>query len=326
MKKIILNSVKVAISVGLLAYLIFLADLEKILITLRVVKLQYFALAVLAFVFCVVLLSRRWQILLNQVEIHPKFSTLINFYFIGFFFNNFLPTTIGGDVSRAYNVAKISGKKAYSIGTILLERMMGLLATLTLASLSMFWVMKYFHTQRIVFITIALLGFIVFVLVNLLVPSTFNFTSKVLRRITIFNIGERVQNVLSTVHSYRENKKIILFAYLISLCSQITLILMNFVLARALDLQNVTVGFLFIVVPVTFILGLFPSVNGLGVRDSGYVFLLTKVGLSPAEALSLSFLNTLVPILMSLYGGLLLIFYRRKKKMEPFSEMKAEIE
>jgi uncharacterized protein (TIRG00374 family) len=326
MKKIILNSLKVTISVGLLAYLIYLADIEKILVTLRVVKLQYFALALSAFILCVFLLSRRWQILLNQVKIYPKFNTLVNFYFIGFFFNNFLPTTIGGDVSRAYNAAKISGKKADSIGTILLERMMGLLATLTLASLSMFWVMKYFHTPRIIFLTVALLGFIIFVLANLLIPTTFNFTIKILKRITVFNLGDRVKNVLSTVHSYRENKKIILFAYLISLCSQATLILMNYVLAQSLHLQNVTLGFLFIVVPVTFILGLFPSVNGLGVRDSGYVFLLTRVGLSPAEALSLSFLNTLVPVVMSLYGGLLLIFYRHKKEMEPFREMKAEIE
>jgi len=326
MKKIILNSLKVAISVGLLVYLVYLADINKILVTLRVVNVNYFGLALLFFLFGVTLLSKRWQILLNQVKIYPKFNLLINYYFIGFFFNNFLPTTIGGDVSRAYNMAKFSGKKTYSIGTILLERIMGLLATLTLASVSMFWVTQYFHTPRIIILTIALLGFIIFVLVNLLIPSTFDFTSRILKKIAAFNVGDRIQKVLSTIHSYRENKKVILFAYLISLCSQSTLILMNYILAQALDLQNVTLGFLFIVVPVTFILGLFPSVNGLGVRDSGYVFLLTRVGLSPAEALSLSFLNTLVPVLMSLYGGLLLIFYRHKKEMEPFSEMKAEIE
>lgn len=326
MKKIISNSLKVAISVGLLAYLVYLADINKILSTLKVVNVKYFGLALLLFLLGVTLLSKRWQILLNQVKIHTKFNQLVNYYFIGFFFNNFLPTTIGGDVSRAYNIAKVSGKKTYSIGTILLERIMGLLATLTLASVSMFWVMQYFHTPRIIVLTIAFLGLIIFVLLNLLIPSTFDFTSRILRKIAVFNIGNRIQEVLSTIHSYRENKKIILFAYLISLCSQITLILMNYILAQALDLKSVTLGFLFIVVPVTFILGLFPSINGLGVRDSGYVFLLTRVGLSPAEALSLSFLNTLVPVLMSLYGGLLLIFYRHKKEMEPLSEMKAEIE
>lgn len=326
MKKIISNILRVVVSVGLLIYLIYLADIDKIYNTLKIVDPGYFGLALIFFMVCIVLLTKRWQILLNQIKIPNSFGQLFNFYFIGYFFNNFLPTTIGGDVSRAYNVAKVSGKKADSVGTILLERMMGLLATLTLASLSMFWVIKYFHSSRIIILTVALLAFVIFVLINLLVPSTFNFTSRILKKITIFNVGDNIQKVLSIIHLYRENKKIILAAFVISLCSQTTLILMNYILAQALSLHNVTLGFLFIVIPVTFILGLFPSVNGLGVRDSGYVFLLTRVGLSPAEALSLSFLNTLVPVLISLYGGLLLIFYRHKRSIESLSEMKAEIE
>lgn len=324
-KKIIKTTLRVVISVGLLVYLILLADIQNIYNTLKLVDVKYFGLAVLFFLICVMLLTVRWQILLNQLKIRHKFRLLANFYFIGYFFNNFLPTTIGGDVSRAYNVARVSGQKANSVGSILLERMMGLLATLTLASMSMFWVIQYFHTPRIIFLTIALLVGIVLVLVNILVPSTFNFTSNILKKIKVFAVGDKIQKVLSSIHSYRENKKIILFAFLISLVSQFTLIMMNYILAIALNLEEVTLGFLFIVVPITFILGLFPSVNGLGVRDSGYVFLLTRIGLSPAEALSLSVLNTLVPVLVSLYGGLLLVFYRQRKEMESFEEMKVEL-
>lgn len=325
-KKIISNTVRVLISGGLLIYLIILADINKIYNNLKIVDLRFFGIAVVFFLVCLVFLTKRWQILLNQLKINQKFKLLANFYFIGYFFNNFLPTSIGGDISRAYNVAKVSGQKANSIGSIILERMMGLLATLTLASISMFWVIKYFHTPRIIYLTVALLIFIVFVLVNLLIPSTFRFTSTILEKIKILNIGERLNGVLKSVHSYRENKKIILFAFLISVASQFIFILMNYTLAQALHLEKITIGFLFIVIPITFILGLFPSVNGLGIRDSGYVFLLTRVGLSPAEALSLSVLNTLVPLLASLYGGLLLFFYRQKKEIESLDDMKAELE
>lgn len=326
MKRILLNVIRVVVSVGLLVYLIHLADLDKIYTSLQKVDLKYFGLALLIFMVGLLLLTKRWQILLNQVKIPQKFSRLINFYFIGYFFNNFLPTTIGGDVSRAYYVAKASGKKPHSIGTILLDRMMGLLATLTLAAVSMFWVFQYFHTSRIIIFTILLFAFVIFVLLNLLIPSTFNFTSRVLRKIRFFNLGEKIQKVLATIHEYRESKKTILYVFIISIASQVTLIVMNYVLAQALNLELVTLGFLFLVIPVTFIMGLFPSVNGLGVRDTGYVLLLTRIGLSPAEALSLSILNTLVPVLISLYGGLLLIFYRQKKAIEPLREMKAEVE
>lgn len=325
-KKIISNLFRVLISGGLLIYLIILADVNKIYNILKVVDLKFFGIAILFFLVCLTFLTKRWQILLNQLKINQKFKLLANFYFIGYFFNNFLPTSIGGDISRAYNVAKVSGQKANSIGSILLERMMGLLATLTLASISLFWVIKYFHTSRIIYLTLALFILIIFLLANLLIPATFKFTSAILEKIKIFAIGERINRVLRSIHSYRENKKIILFAFLISLVSQFSLIMMNYTLARALHLEEITLGFLFIVIPITFILGLFPSINGLGVRDSGYVFFLTRVGLTPAGALSLSVLNTLVPLLVSLYGGLLLLSYRHKKEIVSFEEMKAELE
>jgi uncharacterized protein (TIRG00374 family) len=323
MNRIILNILRVAISVGLLAYLIYLADIEKLYLTLKTVNTQFFLLALFIFFICLNLLSKRWQILLSKLEIKSPYKLLFNFYFIGFFFNNFLPTSIGGDVSRAYNVAKISGKKAISIGVVLLERILGLLATLTLASVSTFWVMKFFHTPRIIFLTLTMFAIVIFLLVNLLFKRSFNFTGKLLGKITIFNIGDRIHRILETIHSFRNNKRTIIKAYLISLTSQILFIVMNYILAKSLNLQQVSLGFLFIVVPVSFLLSLFPSINGLGVRDSAYVFLLTRIGVSPAEALSLSFLNTFVPILFSLYGGILLIFYRNNKSLQTLTGMKS---
>ena len=85
MKKIILNSLRVTVSVGLLAYLIYLADVDKIVKSLKAADARYFGLALLFFLFGVALLSKRWHILLNQVEIRAKYSQLVNFYFIGFF-------------------------------------------------------------------------------------------------------------------------------------------------------------------------------------------------------------------------------------------------
>lgn len=326
MKKVFLNILRVAISIGLLVYLVLLADINKIIETLKIVNPGLFGLALLAFFICLLILSTRWKTLLDQFDIHPKFGLLLNFYFIGYFFNNFLPTSIGGDVSRAYNVAKVSGKKASSVGAILLERMMGMLATLTLASLSMFWVIRYFHTTKIIYVTITMLIIVIFILINLLHPATFNFTSRVLSKITIFHLGDKINRVLGSIHSYRENKMAIVRAFILSLMSQTTLIFMNYILAKALNLDHVSLGFLFIVIPVTFLLSLLPSINGLGVRDLGYVSLLTRIGVTPAEALSLSFLNTLVPIIHSLYGGLLLIFYRHKQGFEDIGKIESEMD
>ncbi len=325
MKKIAVNSLRVIVSFGLLAYLIHLANLQKIFETLRLVDFSYFGLAVLFFLVALLFFTLRWQVLLQQSGLSPGYWHLLVFYLIGYFLNNFLPTTIGGDVSRAFNAAKSHGDKAASFGIVLFERILGVLATLTLGSLSLIWAARYFHSYRLIIITVALLAFVLFTLFNLLNPRLFNFTSSILLRITIFNLGDKLHQVLSTIHAFRNSKQTIFFGYLISVTCQLLLILMNYVLALSLGLHEVTISYLFLVIPVTFVMGLFPSINGLGVRDTGYVLLLPRLGVSPAEALSLSFLNTLIPMLVSTVGGLLMIFYRHKSAADAADELDASI-
>ena len=60
-----------------------------------------------------------------------------------------------------------------------------------------------------------------------------------------------------------------------------------------------------------------PSINGLGVRDAGYVLILKPQGVIPSQALSLSFLATVIPILVSLLGGIFFLFYKSKGVQAP---------
>jgi len=314
MKKTLFYIVRFAVSIGLLGYLIYLADLKRVMATLRHTQGFFFLLAVVFFLLGLFLLTGRWKILLAKSNIYPGFGKLLVFYLIGYFFNNFLPTTIGGDVSRAILVAQLSERRAESVGIVLFERIMGLLATLTLASLSLLWVLPYFHTRRIVYLTFSLLIFVSVILAFLFSNRIFRFIVRVLDKIEFFRLGDRMNRVLSSIHIFRHHKFSVVKAFGLSLCGQISFIFMNLMLAQSLNLHQVSLGFLFLVIPVAFLLGLFPSINGLGVRDTGYVFLLTRIGLDPAQALSLSFLNTLVPMLMSILGGIFFIFYRSRTR------------
>ncbi len=134
-------------------------------------------------------------------------------------------------------------------------------------------------------------------------------------------MGDKIIKVFDTLHFYRNKKRILLGIYFYSLLAQFTLIVMNFILARALGLNQISFGYLILVVPITFVIGLLPSINGIGVRDTGYVLLLTRIGLQPAEILSLSFTVTIIPIILSIAGGLSFLFYRQKgMKLSPLDE------
>ncbi len=312
MKKWVFQTVRIGISVGLLAYLISLADWHNIYATLAQTNGKYLLLAIGAFLIGVVFLAIRWQALLTILGTSLPLVTLYRFYLIGYFFNNFLPTTIGGDVMRALLVAQLNHQRAESVGMVLLERFLGFVAIITLGALSLFWVSTYFSTPRIIYLTLVLIGLTVFIFYLLFHPQFFAWMTRLFEKIQWLRLGDRLSRVFGSIHQFREYKIRILQTFVLSLLSQVSFIMMNYLLARSLGFQQVTFEFLLLVIPTAFLLGLFPSINGLGVRDSGYVFLLKRVGLTPAQALSLSFLNTLVPMLVSLVGGVLFLTYRHK--------------
>ncbi len=317
MKKWILNIARIAISVGLLLYLIYIADFQKILLELQALSPGPLLLAMLAFVCSVVFLTFRWMILLRSYGIQIGYPRLLVFYFIGFFFNNFLPTSIGGDLSRAYYLSQHSGQRAVSIGSVFLERVIGLLATLSLAGISLFWLIDYFHTQKIIYFTVLLVAGLAVFLALVMSRRLYRRFSKLISLVTFYDIGERLNKVFDTLHYYRDKKMILLGTYLFSLGAQFMLIVMNYILAGALHMHNVSFGYFFLVVPVTFVFSLLPSINGLGVRDSAYMLMLTRQGILPATVLSLSFLVTAVPLVMSLIGGAFFLFYRQRGVQTP---------
>ena len=137
MKKWLLHILRIVISVGLLVYLIYIADISQIILAMRNLTLTSIMLSMLCFLGTIFFLSLRWQLLTQAYGLKVNYLKLVIFYFIGFFFNNFLPTSIGGDLGRAYYLAQKSGDRSASIGTVFLERMIGLLATLSLASVSL---------------------------------------------------------------------------------------------------------------------------------------------------------------------------------------------
>jgi uncharacterized protein (TIRG00374 family) len=316
-RKIILNILRIALSLGLIVYLIYLADVPQIITLLKSIKPSGVILAAFAFVLSVIFLSLRWHLLTKSYGMEIKIVPLFVYYFIGFFFNNFLPTSIGGDLSRAYYLARESGDRSASIGTVFLERLVGLLATLSFAFIALFWLMKYFHSYRIIYITMIVILVIALFLASVMSRRIYRKFNGILSLITFYNIGDKIIKVFDTLHFYRNKKSILVGTYVYSLLAQFFLIIMNYILARSLGLLEITFGYLILVVPITFVIGLLPSINGIGVRDSGYLLLLTRLGLQPSEVLSLSFSVTIIPIFLSLLGGFFVLLYRKKGIASP---------
>lgn len=312
------TALKAVISIGLLAYLIYIADPDKILDSFSKILdsngLVYLVIAVISALLSVLLMSFRWQVLLKGYSLNLGLFKLYGYYLIGMFFNNFLPTSIGGDVIRIYKVVNEVDDRTVGFASVIIERMMGIAATTSLAIFSLFFISQQRHNQKLLIFSLALFLAIFLFFYLLMRNRPFIFLLKLFDKFTMFKIGEKFNKLLEAIHYFREKRRILGYVFIFSLASQIAIILMNWFLVKAMDLP-VDLIFLFMLVPVTFILTMLPSINGIGIRDLGYVGLLSGIGVSNAAAISLSFLNLLLPMLISSVGALLFIIQKNKTKL-----------
>lgn len=312
---------KIILSLGLFGYLVYRADPEKILQVMARVSeangLSYFVLAILFQLLAVALMSLRWQQLMAGYGYQVGFRKLTGFYLIGLFFNNFLPTSIGGDVMRIYKVVDETGDRTSGFASVIIERILGIAATLSLAIFALFFISQQVHSPRLVALSLLLLIAIVLFFVFIIQKRPYRFLLRMFDKLTFFNIGEKINKLFEAIHFFSAKRRVLLFVFLFSVASQVAIILMNYFLALAFQIQ-VSLLYLFMVVTVTFVLTILPSINGVGIRDLGYVSLLSRVGVSTAAALSLSFMNLLVPMLVSVSGAVLFMVQRKKDKSGGF--------
>jgi uncharacterized protein (TIRG00374 family) len=235
-----------------------------------------------------------------------------------------LPTSIGGDVIRIYKVVDETKDRTSGFASVIIERILGIAATLSLAIFALFFISQQFNSKKLMLVSVLLFISIVLFFVFIILKKPFRFLLRVFEKLTFFKIGEKFNKLFEAIHFFSARRRILLYVFLYSLASQTSVILMNYFLVRAFDL-DVSILYLFMVVPVTFVLTILPSINGVGIRDLGFVSLLARVGVSSAAALSLSFMNLIIPMIISLAGAVLFVIQKRKSNMGDYNVFETNV-
>ncbi len=310
---------KALISISLLFYLVYTADPKKIaevfVNILRADGIFYLILAITLAMSSVLILSIRWKVLLIVYNIRVKLKKLFSFYLIGLFFNNFLPTSIGGDIVRIMKIVRVAGDKTQGTASVIIERIVGMASTLIMATLALTIISQQFKNQKLLIISFSLLLLITIFFASIISERIFSLLKRILNKITVFKIGDKLIKLFEAIHVFRNRKDVLFKILALSFLSQTIIVFLNYSIVLALEL-SVDLSYLFIVIPVTFLLTMLPSINGIGIREGGYVFLLGKVGISGAGAITLSFLNLLCFIALSLIGAILFIFEKRNENIK----------
>jgi len=297
----LLNLLKVGLSLALLAILLKQGGWQQTLETLGKARFPHLAAAFVLYLVGIVVRAYRWQVLLSALRMDIPLARLTNLYFIGTFFNNILPTGIGGDVVRVYELSKQSKRPIESVGTVLLDRASGLLVLFLMALLAL-----PFSYQLIAPSVAA-----VIVLLSLGSWAGLGFVLRRdwLERWGLLRIMDKIKQLRELYESiYACGPRAIGGALAVSLVFNVLLIAVNYLIALSLGLEIPLRYFLLFIPLISFLLVLPISLSGLGVREGAYIYLFAQAGVSAPLALAMSLLFYALNVATGLIGGALYAF------------------
>ncbi len=301
MKKVIFSLLRVFISILLIVILLYIMrdKYADIAARLKGTNMALFSLAFLAFAGATLIASLRLKMIGAAQELSMTFGEAASLTFIGYFFNNFLPTTIGGDVVKAYYLAKNTDDKMASFTSVFIDRMLGLFTMIFMAFIGLFFVkggaIDRNISNAIYIITIASAAAVLF-MTNRAFARLFLVFLKAFRP-----IEERLKRAYNAVYSYKHHKVLIAQSLVISVVSQIVFFISIGILVYAIG-GKINMMDILLRMPIISTLSLLPSLNGLGVREGSTVLLFSPL-IGREGAFAISVLWLLVLLITSIIGG-----------------------
>jgi len=299
---------KAAVTVALLAALLWSIDLVHVAGRVAGLDPAWIAAAFLAVLAAIALSALKWGLILTARR-HPlPYPRLLRHYFIGLFFNNLLPSTIGGDAVRAWETSRDTGEVPEAVGSVITERLIAGAALGLTAALGLPFTATgaQFAGPVVLFLAInlALVGLF-------LVPRV---AEGVVRSLLPQSLGGLGDAVLGTVRAVRETFRapaLVARVLVLSILFQLLVAAVNAALFAAMG-TPVTLAACIILTPMIFTITMVPvSLSGLGVREAAYVYFFAQVGVSPEEAILASLAFFLLVGLASLPGAPLFLIGRR---------------
>jgi len=220
----------------------------------------------------------------------------------GTFFNNFMPTSIGGDAYKFHILdTQFVGKRKEILSSLLIDRVIGLLSFLVINLIAATYLWSLWNGEHtLVVLEIAILAFLG---VLLLMSLRGGYMLPFLRRLPIkFVVYKHFLDILLMLHGVRLSKQLIP-PLIFSVVFILNVVLSTWFLFVSFGL-TVPILYIALIVSITNIAGILPiSLNSIGVTEGLYVFLLAVVGVAPETALAVALVGRVSLIITSAIGG-----------------------
>ncbi|MBD3823582.1 MAG: flippase-like domain-containing protein [Epsilonproteobacteria bacterium] len=297
------NAVKLLITIVMFYFLFQYVDFANLIEILAKSHGGFILIALLFQLGSTFLAAYRWRLIMQLINFSERVSYYVQSYFKGSFFNQVLPSSIGGDAVRIIDLTQKGYDKKEAFYGIFVDRVVGLVGLLVLNFISTLLFFDAFESDfalLILFVSFAgITGF-----AALFLSEKVEF----LGRYKFLDLFHRLARRLNALYG---SKTLLTKHIAISVGVHILTILTLYALAWSIDF-DMPLEIFFIALPPVFLLTILPiSLAGWGIREGAMVGIFMLIGVDSAQVMAMSILYGILLIISAMPGA---YFWVKSKK------------
>ncbi len=305
-KKTIAVVLKFGVSGALIWFLFTKIDLDAAFLRVQEANIGSLVLAVVVFLFQILICAFRWRSVILAIRSEMEFKTVFRLFYIGAFFSQTLPSSVGGDAVRMYKVYRCGQTLRQAVNGVMLERAATVIAlVLVVIAVQPFFLPRVdAATAGLMGTGVAIVGVVMAAGLGLLLVL-----DRVLGFLPHAVSGWRLVRGLAALASDARlvflvpGRTIRVLGW--SAAGHVNVTFGAFLIATALGLNITFVDSLALVPPVLLVMTVPVSIAGWGVREGAMVAMFGLIGVPAEGAMVMSILFGLAAALSSLPGGVL---------------------
>jgi uncharacterized membrane protein YbhN (UPF0104 family) len=305
----LLWTAKILVSVVLLWVLLSRVDGRQLWGLAQAASPAWLAAALAIYLVMVLISAWRWQILLDAQHVRVGFGRLTQSFLVATFFNNFLPSNIGGDVIRIRDTARPAGSKTLATTIVLLDRGIGLLGLLFVAAAGATLITGRQSSAAGPVGAGTLWGVLALGVIGtaplLLMPHRLVPLLRPLERLHRDWVSRQIAHLTTALAKFGAAPGTLFRGFVGAVAVQLTIVLFYAAAARALTIP-IPLAHLAVLIPLSFIVQMAPiSVNGFGVREATFTVYFSRIGLPIESAMALSLVGAALLMVFSISGAII---------------------
>ncbi len=304
-KRLLMLLAKFAVSSALIYWILRGTSLSEIFEAVRGADVVLVITALSTSVIGYVILVNRWSLLLRAAGIAAPLTYLMKSYIVGLFFNQFLPSTIGGDAVRAYDSWRVGTTKVHAVVVVFVDRVLGMSALLAFSVVAALMADRVTEQVPLLLPVLAALlaAAVAFIVVATTLPAVTDQLAAMVRRLVPGNFGSVLARAFESFKAFRGKQGTLLTGFGLSLLLQANVVFQFFLIGQSLGF-DVAFADYFLIVPVSLLIMALPiSINAIGIRESVLTFFLGIYGVARTDAVALAWIAYGFLLAQALVGG-----------------------